>query len=174
MSPLARDCPSSSRARSPICRAARSRGRQRKPSGFRCVMQNPSPSASTARSVRAKCAPMSPISRGWPTHSSSPIPMRACPMNSASMTKAPTIWRRWSANLPMPVSSTSSAAAAARRPPTSMPWRNASRASRRGFLSRSRPCCGFRGWSRFASRLTSASSTSASAPMSRARRVSAS
>ena len=66
--------------------------RRRRRSGIRCATPGHFPSASIARSARAKCAPISPKSRASPTRSSAPIPTPACPMNSGSMTKARKPW----------------------------------------------------------------------------------
>ena len=52
-----------------------------------------SPSASTARSARKICARISPISAASPIRWFAPIPMPACPTNSASMTRARNTWR---------------------------------------------------------------------------------
>ena len=78
-----------------------------------------SPSASIARSARARCESIwrrSPTSR---TRSSAPIPTPACRTPSASTMRARRRWPLKSPASPATVWSTSSAAAAARRPSTS-------------------------------------------------------
>ena len=65
----------------------------RRRSGIRCVTPGPSPSALTARSAPKICAPTSPISAASPIRWSAPIRMPACPMNSASTTRARNTWR---------------------------------------------------------------------------------
>ena len=77
-------------------------GRRRKRSGTRSRMQRPSRLGSIARSAPGRCARTSPNSAASPTRSSVPIPMRACPTNSATTTRGPRRWRpRW-ANSPRP------------------------------------------------------------------------
>ena len=65
------------------------RARRRKRSGIRSRTPRRSRSGSTARSAPRRCAPISPISAASPTRWSAPIPMPACPTNSATTTKSP-------------------------------------------------------------------------------------
>ncbi len=82
-----------------------------------------------------------------PTPSSAPIPMPACPTNSAITTRARNSWPSCSANSPMPAWSTWSAAAAAPRPSISPPSPRRSPARRRARSPKCRGNCGCRGWS---------------------------